>query len=424
MKLLVEPSRELPILQVVATFRVGGAHDPSGLEGLARVTARMLRRGTTRRTGDELEERFDALGAEFAANVGLSATSVGVETVVRSSEEAIALAAEVLAEPAFDEVELEKLKRQIEAEIVASRDEDDALASRALRRHLFAGHLHGRRVQGSVASVRAITREDVVAHYRRAFCRANVVVAIGGDVEASDAERIAEKLLAGLPEGERVSYPAPEPTLPKGRRLVIVEKPERSQCQLGVGTLGTRLSDDDHAALVLANTVFGGMFTSRLTQEIRVKRGWSYGASSGLMSGHVREAFTIWSAPSIDDAAACLGVELELLERLVEDGLTDDELRFAREYLRRSYAFEIDTAKKRLQQRLDCELFCLPEDFHRRTLERIGTVDAGEASAAVRRRLDPGALWVAVVASDGKLVEDLRATTRWDAIQVEPFDRD
>jgi zinc protease len=138
----------------------------------------------------------------------------------------------------------------------------------------------------------------------------------------------------------------------------------------------------------------------------------------------LREAFTIWSAPSVEDAAACLGVELELLERLVEEGLTEDELRFAREYLRRSYAFEIDTAKKRLQQRLDCELFGLPEDFHRRTLDRIGIVDAAEASAAVRRRLDPRALWVAVVSSDGKLVEDLRAATAWDAIHVEPFDRD
>lgn len=424
MKLLVESSRELPLVQVVATFRAGGAHDPVGREGLGRIAARMLRRGTRSTSGEDLEERFDALGAELSANVGLAATSVGVEVVSRQADAALALAAEVLAEPSFDGEELEKLKRQVEAEIVASRDEDDGLASRALRRHLFPGHPHGRRVQGTLESVRAITRDDVVAHYRRSFCRENVVVAVGGDVDADGAARLAECLVGGLPLGEGLPYEVPEPLPRAGRRLVIVDKPDRSQCQLGIGTLGTSLHDDDHVPLVLANAVFGGMFTSRLNQEVRVKRGWSYGASSGLVTGHVRDALTIWSAPSVDDVAACLGVELELLEDLVARGISDEELAFASEYLRRSHAFEIDTAKKRLQQRLDREIYGLPDDFHTSALARMTTVTSAEASAAVRRRIDPKSLWVVAVGDPAELGDALGKVVAWDDVLIEPHDRD
>ena len=424
MKLLFEASRELPLVQLVVTFRVGGAHDPVGLEGLSRITARMLRRGSRSMTGEQLEERADALGAELAAHVGLGSTSVGLETVSRSLDEAAALAAEFVAEPTFDEVELEKLKRQVEAEIIASRDEDESLASRALRRNLFRGHPHGRRVQGSVSSVRAITRDDVVAHYARSFAAENAIVAVGGDVDEKQAEALARLLLERLPSGTRLEYPVEEPLACAGRRLALVEKPERSQCQLGIGILGAKLTDDDYVPLVLANAVFGGMFTSRLNQEVRVKRGWSYGANSGLATSLVREAFTIWAAPSVDDAVDCLELELGLLEAFCANGIDSAELGFARDYYRRSYAFEIDTGKKRLQQKLDRELLGLPDDFHTKMLERMGSVTASEASKAVRNRLDPHALWVAAVVAPEDVGEDLAEALDWDEVCVEPFDRD
>ncbi len=424
MKLLFEASRELPLVQLVATFRVGGVHDPVGLEGLSRVTARMLRRGSRSMTGEQLEARIEAVGAELAAHVGLGATTVGIETLSRSLDKALPIAAELIAEPRFDEAELDKLKRQIEAEIVTSRDEDDGLASRALRRKLFAGHPHGRRVQGTVASIRAITREDVIAHHRRAFSRENAIVAVGGDVNEDQAATLAAQLLERLPSGEALAYSVPQPTPPKGRRLVMVDKPDRSQCQLGIGTLGADLADEDYVPLLLANAVFGGMFTSRLNQEVRVKRGWSYGASSGLATGPVREAFTIWAAPSVEDAIACLELEVGLLEAFCDAGIDEAEVRFAGEYMRRSYAFEIDTGKKRLQQKLDCALLNLSEDFHAKTIERISSVTAEEASRAVARRLDSKALWVTAVVDAEDIGKELAAALPWDEVVVEPIDLD
>jgi zinc protease len=420
--LLIEPSRELPLVQLVVTFLAGGVHDPADREGLARVVGRMLRRGSRGMTGEAVEEKIDALGGELGIHVGLGATSVSGEVVTRSAEAMASLMATVLSAPSFVPEELDKLKRQTLAEIVSAREDDGGLASRALRRHLFAGHSHGRRVQGRLASVREISAADVSTFYRKCYCANNAIVAISGDVDEVQAERLASILLGDLPPGARLDYPAAEPVARPGRRLCVVDKPERSQCQLGIGGLGSRPQDPDYLALVAANTVFGGTFTSRLNQEVRVKRGWSYGTGSSLASGHVREAFTIWSAPAAEDAAACLNLELELFDRFCADGISEEELSFCRDYLRRSYAFEIDTAKKRLQQKLERAVLELPDDFHDRFVERIGVVTVAEANEAIRRRLDPRALCVAAVCTDGEIGASLRSATPWTEAVIEPFD--
>jgi zinc protease len=131
-----------------------------------------------------------------------------------------------------------------------------------------------------------------------------------------------------------------------------------------------------------------------------------------------------WAAPSTDDAVACLQLELGLLEDFCARGLDDAEVGFAREFLRRSYAFEVDTGKKRLQQKLDRALLAVPDDVHATMLERMGTVTATEASSAVAKRIDPNALTVAAVVDAAEGGEALRDALAWDDVVVEPYDRD
>jgi zinc protease len=263
----------------------------------------------------------------------------------------------------------------------------------------------------------------VAQFHRRHYTRDNAVVAVAGDIDEQRAAQLAEQLLAGLPEGSRNAYPVAEPTPPQGRHLVVVDKPERSQTQLVIGTLGTHPDDDDHLALLVANWAFGGTFTSRLTTEVRGKRGWSYGASSHLSSSRVREAFSMWTAPGAEDAAECLALELELLESWHARGIDERELRFCQDNICRSYAFEVETAKKRLHQKLERELLGLPEDYHARYTERVRAVTLEQANAAVRRRIDPSRLWISAVATEAELGDSLRdaVPALADAL-VEPFD--
>ena len=419
----IEPSTALPLVGVSLTFRSGSAHDPEGREGLARIVARMLRRGAGDLSAMAIEESINALGGELGANAGLGATAVFFEVIKRSLDPFLDLAATIISRPTFDAIELARLLREAEAELIEARDSDAWLASRAFRRTVFEGHIYGRRISGYERTLRAITRDDVVAFYERHYTRANAIVAISGDVDEAEGREIAERLLAGLPEGERVTDPAPPPERKAGRHLIFVDKPKRTQTQMLIGGLGTHPRDDDHVPLFVANTAFGGTFSSRMMQEIRAKRGWSYGAGSQLAFDRRRDAFTMWAAPAAGDAAPCLGLMLEMFHAFRHEGVTRKELDFVKSYLVRSHAFEVDTAKKRVHQRLDAELLDLPKGYHERYIEHVEAVKLKEARVAVRERLSEDDLVIAVVGTHAELGEAIaKAIPDLASVTVAAFD--
>lgn len=419
----VECSGALPIVSVVIAFRSGSAHDPVGRDGVARIVARMLRRGAEGLPAQQIEETVDALGGEFAADVSVSASSVHFEVIRRSLDPMVDLVARVLSRPTFDEIELARLLRESEAEIIEARDSDRALANRALRRTLFAGHPYGRRASGTIATLRSIGQADARAFYERHYCRANALVAISGDVTVAEGHAIAERLLAGLPEGAIVPDPVRPPSRRPGRHLVFVDKPDRTQTQMGIGGLGTDARDPDHIPLIVANTAFGGTFTSRLMQEVRVKRGWSYGASSRVGFDRQRDAFTMWTAPAATDAPGCLTLQLDLLHTFRQEGITEAELDFVRRYLVRSHAFDIDTARKRVHQRIEADLYDLPAGYHAQYVERVQAVELAAARAAVRERISEADLVIAVVGTHSELGDAIaKAIPDLASVTVAPFD--
>lgn len=423
MKVFVESSRKVPIVTITIAFRSGSTFDPVGKEGLARVTARMLRRGCEGLTAEEIEARVDALGGEFGADASLSATSAHAEVISRQLGPFAELCTKVLGAPTFDESERGRLVREMQADIVESRDSDQTLAARAFRRTLFTNHPYGRRVSGTLPSLDALTREDVVSFYRRHYTRNNAVVAISGDISEAGGHELAAQLLGRLPEGEPQSDVVPEPKPEPGRRMVIVDKRDRTQTQMVIGWLGTHARDADHFPWLVGNTAFGGTFTSRLMQEVRAKRGWSYGASSRVGFDRHRDAFTMWTAPSATDAPACLQLEIEMLEKLRKEGLTQEEIDFTKNYLARSHAFEIDTPRKRVNQPLEEALCDLPEGYHSRYLERVHSVSREEVNAALHTRTPEANFIVSVVATHADSGEALaKALPNSAGVDIIPFD--
>ncbi len=407
LSVFVETSRKIPVVTFGVGFRSGATRDPAGKEGLSRITARLFRRGTRGLGALEVEEAIDRLGAEFGADAGPSSSSAHGECIARNVGPFVELMSRLVGEPTFDEEELARLVREAQAEIVEARDSDRALASRAFRRTLFAGHPYARRVAGTIASLGNIDVESVRAAYAETFTRANAVVAVSGDVSETEARELAEKLLSRLPAGKPTPDTVTEPTGPKGRHLVIVDKAERTQTQLVVGALGSSAHDADHFAWIVGNTAFGGTFTSRLMQEVRAKRGWSYGASSRVGFDRHREAFTMWTAPAAKDTPACLALELELLGELRDKGVTEEETEFAKNYLERSHAFEIDTAKKRVHLPFEEALYDLPVGYHTRYVEKIRAVTKADIDAALRERIKIDDLVVGAVITNADTGEAL-----------------
>ncbi|MGH7296956.1 MAG: M16 family metallopeptidase, partial [Polyangiaceae bacterium] len=223
--------------------------------------------------------------------------------------------------------------------------------------------------------------------------------------------------------GGSVPDAVPEPTMRPGRHLLLADKPERTQTQILVGTLGTSAHDEDHVPLVVANAVFGGTFTSRLMREVRSKRGWSYGASARTGVDRHRQSWVMWTFPAAEDAAPCLALTLKLMEAWVTGGVTPREISFIQRYLVRSHAFEVDTAAKRLHQALDVELLSLPADYYSSWTDRVRAVTPEAASAAVRNRIHPQDVLAVVVGTASQVLEPLKAAVPGlAAAKVVPFD--
>jgi zinc protease len=264
----------------------------------------------------------------------------------------------------------------------------------------------------------------VVARYRDGLARQARFVTFAGDVTRAEAEALVQEHLDG-PEATLAARPTPpEPGVRAGRHLCIVDKPERTQTQIQIGSLGTHPHDTDHTALLVGNAVFGGAFTARLMRAVRSERGWSYGASSRLAIDRVREAFSMWTFPAAKDAAACIALELALLGEWIEGGIREEELAFAKSYLIKSYAFSVDTADKRADQAMDVWLYDLPADYFSGYTSRIAEVTIEQVNRALRRRLSTQDLVITVLATDADIGGELRALPDLASVESVRFDSD
>lgn len=416
---LCEESHALPLVHVGLSLRTGSTQDPRGLEGLTRLTTRLLRMGTRKLEASAVEERIDALGAQLSIGSATSYVHIGGSVVEHNLEAFFALLSQLVTEPAFRARDLSRVKRETVAELTSIADDDRVLCGRSFRAFTFGDHPYGRPTSGRIESVKKITREHVRKHYAKHFVSGNLVVGFSGAITAAQARALVERHLT-LPEGRAPADTVKAPRIRKGRRVLIVDKPERTQTQILIGTLGTHVHDADHTALGVGNVIFGGLFTARLTREVRGKRGLSYGASSGMGHDRQRELWSMSTFPGAKDAILCIGLQLRLYDEWVKHGVTAAELRMAKSFLIKSNAFEIDTPAKRLDQCVEREVFELPDDYHSSFTARVQAVTRAEVNAAIKRRLSRDDLTIAVVASAKDLKKALSRLPRVSSVSVMP----
>ena len=385
-----------PYVHVNLYFRAGPAFDPPGKAGLTSLTNRMLLRGTAKRGRAELEEAIEALGTELYTSTQNHAVGLGGAVLTRHLPAYFELVGEMLSASAFDAEEVAKVRREMAAELEAAGDEDSTLARLAFRRRAFAGHPLGN--SATPASLASITRDDVVAHFERSYTRENLVVAASGDLDRDGFTALVEGATASLPQGPANDWGTlPEVAPLSGRQIALIDKADRSQAQILIGHPTVAASDPDFLALSLATAAFGGTFTARLMQEVRVKRGLSYGAYAHLTSQRVAGEFGITAAPAAEDLGDTLRLLLDEYARFVEAGLDDEEVDFARGYALNAFPFSIETPALRAAQRARGALLGRPADFLETYLDRVAALTPDIVRDAVRRRLGPRDLCAVVV---------------------------
>lgn len=417
----IDPS--IPLVHLTVAFPFGGLEDPPGKEGLTRLTLRLMRRTPAGRSADATSESIDLLGGSLTGEVTRSMSALNGSVLTENATPFLELFSEMLDAPGLTESEFEQLKAESLAEWFEGLDNDRGLAFSAWESSVWADPRWGRPVQGTHESLSNLLLEDVREHAQKLVSTRPAIVAASGDLSAELVSEI-ERRFANYLSPVRAVQLLEDPEVPAGRRLLFVDKPERTQSQIVIGGLGAHPHDPDWIALHVANTIFGGTFTARLSQAVRVERGWSYGAYSYLPLDRHRSTFSLWTFPEATDTPACLRLELEMLEQFTEQGVTKSEFARARRYLTQSYAFHIDTASKRAAQVLDAELYGLPRDTPKTFLARIQALDLDQVNEAIRRRLSTKNLTVCVVGTHSAIGTAVEASIdRLTETRVVPYDR-
>lgn len=421
------PSAASPLVAIRILFHVGSAHDPAGKEGLAALTAALLAEGgSSRRSYAELLDALYPLAASIDVRADKEVTVLSGTVHRDNLERYWKIVSEVLLEPGFVPADFERV-REDHLNAITTRlraTDDENLGKETLEAMIFAGHPYGRPVLGTVQGLRAIRLEDVKAFYRSCFTRENVEVGVaGGFDEAFLGQVLAD--LARLPGGRPVRPVLPEPRKPEGIEVTVVTKPARAWA-ISIGfPLDITRADEDFYPLLVANSYLGEhrTFNGILMQRMRGDRGLNYGDYS-YIEGFVQDGgstfpvpniprrqqfFSIWIRPvAPQHAHFAIRQALRELDRLVRDGLTEEEFEGTRRFLLHYSRLWTQTLSRRLGYEMDGRFYgraSLPEELAR----RLPRLTRDEVNEAIRRHLRAGGAYVAVVADEESAARFLEA---------------
>jgi zinc protease len=390
-------AHDLPMVQLRAVFDAGAARDPQGREGVAMFASHLLREGTGDLDADAVAARFENLGAEFSAGAERDMATVDLRSLVEPSllEPALDLYAALVREPSYPPASLERERAR--ALVGLKRDEQNpgAVVEKAFYHALYGPHPYGRDPLGSEQTLKAIAREDLVSHHRRYFVGRNALLVIVGDVSKREAKRIAEKVLGALPAGE----PAPAlPAVPAPHNSTRQIAFPATQSHIRIGTPTMARLDPDFFPLHVGNYILGGGgLVSRLSTEVREKRGLSYSVYSYFYPMREKGPFVLGLQTKNASRGEALALVRRVLSDFVENGPSDEELVAAKKHLTGGFPLRLDSNRKIADQLSIIAFYGLPLDWLDQYPARIEAVTAAQIRDAFRRHLKLDALTTVTV---------------------------
>jgi len=361
LRLVVAERPGVPLVAVRLVLRGGSALDPRGRFGLAHLVAVVGRRGTRRRSGRKIDELVESMGAELGVGVDEDASYLGLSTPLEHLGRAIDVLADVACCPAFPAAELGRLRRRELASMKHDLDEPAVVADRALLAATYNGHPYGHSAEGRARDVARIVRGDLVAFHARHFGPATAILVVVGPVKADEVRAQVEERLRAWSRKAVEEPGIPEPVFPE-RSVLVVDKPELTQAQIRIAAPGFARSNPDYHPGLVASSILGGAFTSRLMEAIRVQRGLSYGVRSRFAASRVGGMFFISSFTKVETAGELVRVALDETRRFCDTGPTVEELERTQNYLCGLHPLSLETHDQLAERLADLELHGLPHD--------------------------------------------------------------
>ena len=424
--LVFEEDRSVPIVYLYVDFHFGTEIDPEDKGGRLRLAAHLLKLGTKRKSREELNRAIESIGADLDLSAGHHHLSLSAHSISESFDALVDIVREMLHEPGLRRDDFEQVRRETIADIIESRQDDQGLAGRNFRAMLFGSHPYGRRTVGKRKNLEALSYGETADIVRSHLAKGRITIGGSGDISREKFMEKARLIVDGLSTLKMPPTDVPEPPPPRGVKVRLVDKPDRTQSQIYMGHLGAWAWDENYFPLVVLNTAFGGTFTARLSEEIRRKRGMSYGAYSRILRSRKRDSFYLWTFPSIEHAAEVIRLQLEMLEELKAKALTDEEHDFAVKYLGNHFLFAVETAPLRVSLAIREISQNLPPDFFETYRENIRGVTQDEVKEAAAGFIDPRNICISVLCTADRVRDKLEQELKdySPSIETVPYDDD
>ncbi len=388
-----EPS--IPFVALEIRIRGGASLDEPGKRGATNLMTGLIEEGSGDMTAQEFQAKLESLAASFRFRVYDDTMSISAQFLTENQDEALALLKQALTDPRFDQDAIDRVRAQVITGIASDAKNPNRIASAAFNAAAFGDHPYGTNMDGTEESVAALTRDDMFTAHRNALTRDRMYVSVVGDVSADTIGPILDELLGELPaEGP----PRPEDIdfgLAGGVTVVDFETPQSVAL---FGHSGIERDDDDFFAAYVMNQVLGaGGFESRLMEEVREKRGLTYGISTFLVPKVHAEMVLGQVASSNATIAEAIEVTRAEWARMAEEGLTAEELAVAKTYLTGEYPLRFDGNGEIAEIMVGMQMVGLPPEYVVNRNDYIEALTLDDINRVASELLDPNALHFVVV---------------------------
>ncbi len=394
---LFVPANEIPMLDVRIVFDAGSARDQD-LSGLAVLTNGLLSEGAAGKSAQQIAEVFEAVGARIDYDALRDMAFIGVRSLTepRYLTPAIDNLKQVLTQADFPEIAFQRELNRMQVAVKARQQSPAALASEAFNKAVYGDHPYATPVSGTKDSLEKITLDNIRAFYQQYYVAHNATVAIVGNVNRQQAEKIVETLVSALPEGERAA-PLPVVQQLSESKTIKIDYPS-AQTHIYMGQPGTKRGDDDYFSLYLANHPFGGSgFASRLVEVIREQHGLAYSVHSSFSPMRELGTFSMSMQTKTEQTEQALSLLKRELKKYVKEGPKKKEFKESVSNITGGFPLNIDSNSKLLGYIAMIGFYGLPIDYLDNFIANIKAVDIDDINDALSRRLDPDKMVTVIV---------------------------
>jgi zinc protease len=382
--LLVMEKHGVPIVSFNAIVKAGSAAEPADQAGLAGITAGLLRKGTQKRTAQQFASDIDFIGGSFDAGSDFDYSNVSAEFLTKDLDRGLDIFSDALLHASFPQAEVDKLLAQSIDGVKAAKDQAEAVIFNYYDGYLYGTHPYAR-PGGDELTLKKIQRDSIVKFYQGYYVPSNTILAVVGEFNAAELKKKLEDTFGSWLAKTATAVSIPATTAVKGKRLLLVDKPDATQTYFAIGNVGVTANDPDRVAIRVVNTAFGGTFASLLNTALRIESGYTYGASSFFQNQKAAGPFILYSFTKNETTVPAIDLALKVLDDLHKNGLTATQLDTAKKYIKGQFPPRIETSGQLAARIAVSEFYGLDDNEINQLEARIDAVTLETAKQIIEK---------------------------------------